>query len=187
MFTKGATYPHRRIQVPKNIWARLRTPRTVLLAESSSSDRRIEEPAHPSDPVEGELMDRLARARFPMSRKAHLVKALGGKGAVVRLKGWRPMVAEEVADLCFAERRRFSNIHEVHSALKRTSWPRAVTKALNMVRYPMGGPAAVSMLVGNVRIDGTPISELAISIEYPVPSTSVLLERLAEARSKASG
>lgn len=100
------------------------------------------------------------------------------------IKGGPKILAEEAADLCFTERRIFNGPEEVLGALKRTSWPRATTRAMHLAPFPLMGPTLLRTRVGNVRIDGVDISSLSMGLPYPISNTTQLLESLAEARSR---
>jgi hypothetical protein len=168
---------------PRGFWERLRTPRHILVHQARM-DAVQEAPRRRSPDLGHGAGHRLTASRYPIRNKGDLVRALGGKGATVDTKGGPKMLAEEAADLCFTEGRVFRDPEEVLSALKRTSWPRATTKAMHLAPFPLMGPTLLRTRVGNVRIDGVDISSLSIGLPYPISNTTQLLESLAEARSK---
>lgn len=148
---------------------------------------------HKQEPAEsvGALLDdfeRLLRqAKFPIKNKAALVAALGGSGAKLTIRGATTMLADEIADLCFAESEVLLGPEDAVAALRRSSWTRATVKALHMAWLPIRGPDRVSRLAGHIRVQGVPVKALAPSLDYPIVSTAELVEKLARARQVYQG
>ncbi len=141
----------------------------------------------PAEPAAKDLEARLKQATFPMRDKASLIRALGGPGAEVTVAGGAKFVSDEVADLCFAEVDVLRSPEDVVAALSRSSWTRAVFRALNLAWLPILGPDRLCRLAGHIRVRGVPVKSLAQYLDYPISSTAELVEKLARARQSYRG
>lgn len=133
-------------------------------------------------PPGNDLETKVANAKFPLTSKAALIAALGGEGTMVTVKGGPPMMAEEVADLCFAEEKVFKNPEDVPAALYHSSWIRSIVKGMHLASVPVKGPNSLTKRVGYIRVEGIKVKELASLLDYPIVSITDLLDKLAKAR-----
>jgi hypothetical protein len=163
---------------------RLTTPRHILVekAREKARKRGERELRKKRENHDNEIERRLSGAAFPIRSKGELISRLGGKGTVVGVKGEPAMPSEEIADLCFAEKRIFFTAKEVSNALDASSWARATVKSLYGIYFPLRGPGEVLLRVGNITIDGVKIEDLIGGIHFPVKSSTELIDKLVDVR-----
>ncbi len=159
-------------KAPNGFWKGFR--RTKPTAEPGKSNQPVQ--------AEQDLESILLSAKFPIRNRATLIAALGGKHSMVQLKGNGPKRADELADLCFAERQSFGSPKEVVAAAQSSSWTRAVIKGMNLSPLPITKRETVSRLVGRIRIRDVTVEELTHHLSYPISTTAQLVEQLAKAR-----
>ena len=142
-----------------------------------------EETDAPAPPEEDLGIDGLlSRARYPLTERAALVRAIGGEDAEIDVGGSHILPGGEFADRVFSLARRFQSKADVLQAFDKSSWITYVMSTVNMVPFPLRSASDFPKGLARGYIEGVKVEELLGGLQFPVENASDLLIELSDAR-----